>query len=360
MTQLTQCVSHLGRTVFPLIVAAAFTIGQAKACGFHYYIPENTSVDRLLQSKDVILARPSRQNRFEFEATKVLRGQGPSQKLPFLVSTVLRKKMELNPQDHIVLERAPEGTWKHVSYANAAYVEMVKSVLANSETWSRNYTPDRFAMFAKLLNSPDPALKELALREVDKAPYEMLRQIDVNLSSEDLLSQLWTIKGIPFQSIRILLLGLSGDDAARVEIHRFIDTSKDKDRAENLGAFSAALVEMDGLDGVTRLETTYLTDTSQPLAKLEQVVEALAIHNAVASFELHKAITDALSQMILQRPETAPMVARQFGNRQDWSQGETVALALKNKAIKNPAEQFMVASYVSRAQRVQLSNREDN
>lgn len=334
-----------------LALATVFTVGTANACSFHYYVPENTAVDWLIDGTDVILARPSDDNKYAYATARVLRGNAPKEQLPYLVDSVLRKKMARNPGDYVLFASKEEGEWEHVSYVNADYLAMIEQVQADATTWSAGYGPKRFAMFAALLNHHDPALKSLALREIDKAPYALLRQIEQKIPAEDLARELWTRQGYAFQSIRILLLGLSDDDIAREEIYRFVDRSKDWDFATNLGAFATALIELDGTDGLTRLETAMMTRADQPLDKLEQVVEALAIHNGVGSPELRSAISEALTRLVALRPDTAPMIVRQFSNREDWSQGAALEQVMHNKTITDPTDQLSIAHYLGRAQR---------
>ncbi|SLN64501.1 hypothetical protein ROA7450_03410 [Roseovarius albus] len=350
MTRLTHIIQSTQKLAYPLALATMLAVGSANACAFHYYVPEQTAVDWLIDGQDVILARPSADNKFAFASARILRGNAPTEQLPYLVDSVLRKKMVRNPDDYVLFARKRDGEWEHVSYVNAAYLSMIEQVQAEAVNWDPGYGADRFAMFAALLNHPDPALKNLALREIDKAPYVMLRQIELSIPVEELARELWSRQGYPFQSVRILLLGLTDADAARDEVYNFINRSKDWDWATNLGAFATALIELDGGNGVNRLENALLSDVAQPLDKLEQVVEALAIHNGTGSPDLRTAIAGALTRMVALRPEAAPMVARQFGNRNDWSQGGALAQVMQNKGVTDPIDQLTIANYVGRAQ----------
>ncbi|WP_162932971.1 hypothetical protein [Roseovarius sp. EL26] len=348
MAHLTQ---PLRKLAFPLVLSAVLAAGQATACSFHYYVPEQTAVDWLVEGKDVILGRPSAENEFAFATAKVLRGNAPGEPLPYLVDSVLRKKMARNTEDYVLFARQGDEEWEYVSYVNAAFLSMIEQVEADVSNWDPGYGPKRFAMFAAFLDHSDPTLRRLALREIDKAPYRMLQSIDLNIPNDDLLSQLWTRQGYAFQSIRILLLGLSGEDTAREEIYAFFDRSKDWDWATNLGAFATALIELDGVEGVLRLESVLLSGPRQPLDKLEQAIEALAIHNGIATADLRRAIASALSRMVAMRPETASIVVRQFGKRNDWSQGEALVQVMLDKKVRDPSEQLAIANYIGRAQR---------
>ncbi|MEP4433774.1 MAG: hypothetical protein ABJ349_16340, partial [Hyphomicrobiales bacterium] len=304
-----------------------------------------------LGDTDIILARPAQDNAFAFAPVEVLRGTGPAEPLPHLVDSVMRRKMALYPKHAVLFGRNPEGDWQRISYVNEDYRSVIDRVLGNASDWGNGFGQERFSLFASLIDHPDAAIRYLALREVDKAPYEMLRQMDSALSSQELLAEMWTREGYPFQSIRVLLLGLTGEDSARTEVQDFFDRTRGWDYARNLGAFATALVELDGVDGLARLETTLLEDSTQQLDKLEQVVEALAIQNGVGTPGLRNAIRKTLATLVERRPEAAILVARHFSNRNDWSQGRTLNLVMQQRTVQNPSDQFAIASYVNRAQR---------
>jgi hypothetical protein len=209
-------------------------------------------------------------------------------------------------------------------------------------------------MFSAFQDHPNPSLRDLSIRELDKAPYALLRRIDLRITPEALLSSLWSRHGYPFQSIRVLLLGLTHSAKARTAIRAFIDRVVDWDEARNLGAFATALVELDRGHGVARLEGTLLADRSQPLRKVEQVIEALAIHNGVGSLELRKGIAAVLGRLVKARPETAALVARQFAARSDWSQASWLKTGVKVDSIPGLANRLAVESYLARAKSVGL------
>jgi hypothetical protein len=121
------------------------------------------------------------------------------------------------------------------------------------------------------------------------------------------------------------------------------------DASTSLGAFATALVEIDGPAGIERLEQAILHDTAQPLAKLEQIVEALAIHNGAGPANVKDAIGAALGRLVHARPEAAPLVARQFGGRSDWSQARRLEAVVQGRKLSNTADFMAVAVYVSQA-----------
>ena len=84
-------------------------------------------------------------------------------------------------------------------------------------------------------------------------------------------------------------------------------------------------MEVAGVGAVDDLVDRYLvSEAALPVAQ-ELIVEALAIQAQSPTGELRVAIEGALTEVVQSYPEIAPMVARQFGARLDWSMGEVLA-----------------------------------
>lgn len=348
--------SARGRGLLGSLVLA-FAATASLACSFHTYLPEKTAVDWIIDSDHLIVARNSPSNEFEYEVVETLRDGGRAVDIAHLVDTRTRQSFANNPEDTSLFAfDQEEQNWKFVAYLTPDYRSLVDTVLTKAPSWDAGYDPDRFKLFEALQDHPDETLRILALREIDQAPYDLLRSMQIRIPTDDLLAELWTQNGYAYQPIRVLLLGLSDDPAARTEIHEFIDRVAPWQWANNLGAFATALVEIDGTAGVDLLDTRFLADTGQPLDKLEQVVEALAIHNDIGTPELKETIGASITRLVALRPETAPLVARQFGNRQDWSQALTLETVIRARALPNAEDFLRVAVYVAQGRDAALQS----
>lgn len=341
-------------------VVLSVSATESLACGFHTYLPEETVVDWIIKSDHLIVARNSPSNEFEYEVLETLRDGERTVDIGQLVDTRTRQRFAQNPEDSSLFAFDQEQqVWKFVAYLTPDYRNLVDVVLAKAPQWKDGYDPERFRLFEALQDHPDENLRMLALREIDQAPYDLLRTMSVTVPTEALLAELWTQTGYPYQPIRVLLLGLTDDAAARTEIHEFVDRVAPWKWANNLGAFATALVEIDGTAGVELLETKFLADSAQPLDKLEQVVEALAIHNDIGTPGLKQAIGASIARLVTLRPKTAPLVARQFGNRQDWSQAATLEPIIRARALSNAEDYLRVAVYVAQGWDAALKGRAD-
>lgn len=341
-------VRGVGGAVFLLTLMAP---EPADACAFHTYLPERTAIDWIVDGQQVILARPDPENEFSYIMVERLRGQLESPDLTFLVDSSKRRRLAANPSDTVLFALNDGGQWTMVAYVDSEFRAIIDTVLSKSSTWKEGYSRERFTLFEHLQDHPDPDLSSLALREIDRAPYKLLKEMDLRIPVEELRENLWTPQGYPYQPIRVLLLGISGSESARTEIYDFIDRVADWDWANSLGAFATALIELDGPDGVSRLEKTFLVNTDQPLDNLEQVVEALAIQNGVGSRDLQLAIDAALERFLDIRPEGAALVARQFSSRDDWSQAGQLQKRLGDRRLQRSTELLSIAMYVAQARR---------
>lgn len=332
-----------------LICALALQTGAALACAFHYTKLERTAVDWLVGGDHVVLARPDPTNPFAFKVVRIIRGAEPVDAPPFLVDSVTRRKMAANPSDAVMFARDADGAWVRAAYVNSAFQPLISVVQSHAPEWSLAYTKGRFEVFEALQDHPDASLRQLALQEIDKAPYGMLRGMDLRIPGEDLIRQIWTRQGYAYQSIYVLLLGIDGSPAARREVHAFIDRVADWDWANNLGAFATALVELDGPAGIAKLDRVFLSDPDQPADKLEQVVEALAIHNGLGDLALKSRIAVALQNLAETRPDGAELIARQFLTRNDWTQAGLLETVLEERKQTAPLGLISVAVYVAQA-----------
>ena len=330
------------------VVPAPFSV-MAHACAFDLTKPERTSIDWILEADTLVLARPDPQNPYSYQVVEVLRGNGDTYQVPLLVHSFNRRMLMLNPDDTVLLRQAEDQSWAQVAYVDRDFNDLLQVTLANAHIWQDGYHPSRFATFEALQTSKTPRLRELALRELDKAPYEMLRDLDLQFATQDLLDELWTLNGYPFQPIRVLLLGLSDDNKARREIYAYFSRIQDWDRANNVGAFAAALIELEGTQGVAYLDKVLVSKPDQPLEKLLGVIGALAVQRRVAPPDLRQAIDHVLARLMSSRPETAPLVAQQFSTFSDWSQQVPLELLVQERRLMTAADMMVVSVYVARA-----------
>ncbi|NDR58556.1 hypothetical protein [Aliiruegeria sabulilitoris] len=328
----------------------ALVIGYSSpvhACSFHTYLPEMTVIDRLMMTENVVLARPAADDPFRFEAVEALEGTLEQADLPTLVDSSTRRRLAANPEDAVLFARdgGGYGPFMRLAYVDPVYRALLEEVMARKEDWIMGDDLARYQFFADRLESEDQAIRGLALRELDRAPYDIFRQLDMSPAAAPILQEIWQIDQIPFVPIRILLLGRSGDDAAREAVVKGLDRAK-RGGAMYLGPFAVALIELDGRAGVEWLVTEYLSGQTDPDAA-ESAIEALAIHAGGGDDALRTYILQTLSGFVHAFPEHADAVARQFVFRYDYGMVEPLREVMTAGKIKSATDLIPVAAYVA-------------
>ena len=357
----TDVVSPLARLAAVLTVAVTISTAPVEACGFDLVKPERSAIDWIVEADELVIARPMADNPFAYDVRRVLVGSGAEIALPGLVSSTVRRRLALNPEDGVLFARvsgSEDGIagsgWRIVGHVDDTFRPIMDVAFANRKQWQVGYDETRQEFLDRLQDNNDPGVRALVISEFDKMPYEMLRTMDIRIPSQDLINELWSMQGYPYQSIRVLLLGLSGDEAARNEINAFIDRVEDWDWANNLGAFSAALIELDGARGVEKLSERLLSDPGQPLDKLEKVIMAFAAINRLAEPEVQMAIDIAISDFIALRPDAGAIVARQFAAVSDWSQAQSLQPLVSQRSLSDLTGLLAVSVYLAQAREAGL------
>lgn len=327
-----------------VLCLALATPSPALACPFHGYLPPLTVVDRLLDADRIVVARPDPAGRLV--ARETLRGPDAPAALPPPDRTAL-DRLEASPADGLLYAHDPiDGRWRQLAYLDAAYRQAVEAVLAGAERWSHPEAAARFRLAAGWLDAPDPRLRELALRELDRAPYALLRSLDLDFDPTSTAGQ-----GDPaLAPIRALLLGASGGPAAAEAVRAGLTKhAYGPGWSTALGAYAVALVEIDGEAGLDRLEREFLAAPQAGPDQLGPVIEALAIHRGLDAEPAPARIDARLARLVDRRPETAVLVARRFGSREDWSQAAPLERLLQEKRIAAATSLIAVSSYVAMA-----------
>lgn len=330
-----------------LTSAALPVVGNA--CAFDMVKPERTVIDWIVEADTLVRARPTPDAPFNFAITEVLVGSGVQSPIDQLVDTQSRRKLAANPADTMLFARTETGEWRRVAYVDDTFQPVLRTALDHRADWQASIPQSRLDFIAALQSNQDRLSQSIVIGELDKVPYDALRDMDVQISTETLLADLWDGQEYAYQAIRVLLLGLSKTPQARAEIIDFITRAEDLRSANNLGAFAAALIEIDGTAGVDRLWTGFLSDRTQPLHKVEQIVMALSVHYQLDMPERRQVIEDTIARLIDLRPDAGAHVARQFSLRADWSQSAVLEPLVRERKLRSMSDLLTVSVYLARA-----------
>lgn len=337
------------RHAVSLAAFALLTTSPAVACSFHGYAPQATFVERLLGSDHIVLARPTAQSPFRFEDIDVLEGVSEFVDIPYLVDSTTRRRLAANPADHILFARdGAYGPWQRIAYVDPEMDEVLQTVMGQLPVWEMGGDPERFAYFASLLDHPDKEIHALALRELDMADYGLLRSIPLDVDSQRLMSRLDLRSEADLKPIRVLLLGLSQQQNTAQFFEEGVGENLEFSGGL-LGAYATAMIEHGGPEAVARLVEGHLTNRNLPPISRELLTEALAIHSGAGDDGTREAVRVAVTRAVREDPTLAPMVARHFGARYDWSQSQIISELMQSGAFKSPIEILLLTQYVALA-----------
>jgi len=330
------------------ILAAILAVGSAQACGFHGYTPQPSLVDRLLASDQVVLARASALNPFRYEAVAVLAGGRGAVDIPDLVDTATRRRLAREPAAVLFARTGAYSRWQRLAYVDAAFHPILAQILSRLPAWDGGDADDRLTFFAGLLPHPDPAIHRLALKELDKADYGPLRRLELAVPAARVAARLDRVAEADLKPIRVLLLGLTEDPSLVPYFKARVRANAGAGSAV-LGAYATALIETEGAQAVGWITHDILTDAAVPLDSKELLVEAMAIHAAAGAPATAAAVAAAMQEALRQDASLAPAVARQFGQRADWSLEVPLSDLLRRRALSSPSDILVVTHYVALA-----------
>lgn len=341
------------RTSFASLLGVVLMTTSVSPCGFHNYTPQPTLVDRLLGSDDIVLARPSSENPFRYEPVELLEGRIEYVEIPQLVDSTSRRRFALSSEAKMLFARdSTYGPWQQLAFVDAAFEPVLRTVMDRLSSWEMGDDEDRFSYFASILDHPDQRLHTMALRELDLAGYNLLRELSPTVDSVKLRERIDDPREADLKPIRILLLGLSGDENVASWLR---DGLRDSVVAggQYIGAFATALIELNGAEAVRYIAASYLTDLGVPRYSRELLVEALALHGQAEDLATGAAVSEAIESALWIDPGLAGPVARQFGSRGVWSQMAVLSMTLMQNALDSADDRQDVIQYLTLAAEAQ-------
>lgn len=324
-------------------------VSSVSACAFDMIKPEKTKIDWIVNSENLVLARPANGDSFRYEIKKVLVDDAKAPPIPQLVNSFAKRSLASNQEIFVLFAYSSEQGWRFVSFVDDEFEPILTTALEKRQEWRAGMPQSRIDYISALHTRYGRKLERIVVSELDKVPYAVLRRLDLNFDADELAKKLWSLDDYPYQAIHILLLGLTNSDVARKEVVEFLSRVQDWDWADNLGAFAAAYIELEGIVGVEHLKERFLLDPTQPLEKLEQIVMALSVHYGLEEPDLTAEIQVALAILIDQRPQAGVLIARQFTLRSDWSQAELLQPLISERKMLTMQDLLTVSVYVAKS-----------
>lgn len=337
------------RTTVLSVISGLMLTTAASPCGFHNYAPQPSLTDRLLESEDIVLARSTPEALFEFAAIKPLEGARGHIEIPFLVDTPTRHIFAADPAASVLFARDDSyGPWRRLALVDDTMAPVLANIMAQLPAWEAGDYLDRFKYFATLVGHEDLRIHKLALLELDQADYATLRRLEIDIDPARLLERINAPDVDGFNTIRILLLGLSAPE----DIQQYLESAVDRrisSESKYLGAYATALIEIAGPQAVSDLTRQYLVDPSHSLLTRESLVEAIALHGQNENQAMDAIIAEAIEGALWVSPDLAGPVARQFGVRGDWSHQTPLQYLQDEGLVYIVSDQLDVSDYIKYA-----------
>ncbi|MBB3564351.1 hypothetical protein FHX06_005715 [Rhizobium sp. BK512] len=208
---------------------------------------------------------------------------------------------------------------------------------------------ERIVVVAPQLESPEPLVAEIAYGELSRAPYAVTRLLKPQLDAAKLVT--WT--NDPTLASRrpayTLLIGIAGGPGTAVALEQQIDTALKTRDATNLSALLAADLELRGASRVDWLETTFFADRQRTLPEIQAALLALSVHGGADAIISRQRVIEAYRYFIKARNPMAGFVATELADWEAWDATPDYVAIVRSKAVRDPAEQFAILSYLKRS-----------
>ena len=238
------------------------------------------------------------------------------------------------------------GPWQRLAYVDGDMQPILATVIERLPSWEVSGDEGRFAYFASLLGHPSNRVHDLALRELDLADYGLLRDLPKDVNTLRILARLNLPTETNLKPIRVLLLGFSDAPEIAEMLRKGVEIHA-ASAGPLLGAYATAAVQHGGVEAAHWLIAEHLIRDELSRDSRELIIEALAIHSSTADHATRDAIQAEVSETLRKNPDLAPLVARQFGARSDWSQKDALHDLMRSGAFSSPIDMLLLTQYVS-------------
>ncbi|MEM1431553.1 MAG: hypothetical protein AAGG09_19020 [Pseudomonadota bacterium] len=328
------------------VIAVAAATG-ALACGVCTDLPERTASERLISDDVLVLARPDPASPFRYAIIEVLRGDPAGlAPPPFLIPSTERRRMardttyaavlSYGPQPGPKAEAAPPRAnryggvagpvnqtkgWSRVLSGSGARLDAVRDIVTRARGWGvprpTSGLAPRFAHFAALEGSADPALRLIALHELSLWPYAQLRRMTPATPAAKLRAETMDRNRIAEAPLLIQLLGLSRSPEAAALVRRGAENAFRVGGSERRAAWGIALVEQTGRTGLdTFIARVALAPARDSAARREALLALAAI--AEARPALRAPALQAVADVAAAEPDLLAQATGILAQWQDW------------------------------------------
>ncbi|MBB3394945.1 MULTISPECIES: hypothetical protein [unclassified Rhizobium] len=208
---------------------------------------------------------------------------------------------------------------------------------------------ERIDVVAPQLESGEPLVAEIAFGELSRAPYGVTRLLKPQLDAAKLATWTNDPKLASRRAAYTVLLGIAGGPDTATALEQDVATALKTRDATNLSAMLAADLELRGTSRVDWLETTFFADRRRTLQEIQAALLALSVHGGADGAVPRQRVIEAYRYFIKARSPMAGFVAMELADWEAWDATADYVAIIRSKAVKDPAEQFAILSYLQRS-----------
>lgn len=328
------------------------------ACSVCIELPEASVADHILSADFIVLARPQPDNPFKFAPIQVWKENdreiGRLPEIPFLIDSVTRRALQSDPDKTVLFTygsidrdsagRAISRRWTRIFLMTPERAEFVNRLREAAAFWPSTISvkQERIAFLANYLSHPDPILRNVALIEIHRAPYQLVHPLKTSVQTSQLLEEFGRIDRVSYIPVSIRLLGLQTDEkAAAVVRSNFAEVLRSK--RSNVYEWALAGIEVDGMKAIRAIGEA-LGQFHVHHASIKELVRALADGGTVHP-EYRPYIIGLYSEAMTNNASLAARIATTMQNWHSKALNHQFESLLQGDEI-DPATRFVLAAIV--------------
>lgn len=319
--------------------------------------PETTLADRLLENKEIILARELANSPYLFAPIETIQGETTTPPIKIFCDSSTRRKLKLIAGSNVVLARKnKDAEWQLVTFADRQLQTFIRSLTQNGRDWTGALgVQQRVDYFAQHLTSEHPQIQKQAYLEVGRAPYDKIKSLAKDIPREQIYAFLGNIQYIEWRSLYILFLGQSSHPEDHDFIRQRVESSIHLSMTTNLAAWLTAFIETNPDTGVSEIEKWYFSSSGRPKDVIEEVVTSLSVLGSQTGslnlplFLLRQKIVTSYATLLKNYPEMAGRVAKDLAMWRVRAHIDRLSEIQKTNSLVEPSEIYLLDYYLSMA-----------
>ena len=257
--------------------------------------------------------------------------------------------------DSQLLYHLGSAGWQSAGPLTASRADWLRQMLAlpqvtdvNAPDWDR-----RLAFFVMDLESPEPMVAQAAYEEIAAAPFGEMRRLRGRLPAARLIDWVDTPRLVARRPLYALLLGVSGEPDRAPALQQRLARLRQPADAAVVSAMLAALLELQGDNGVTWLEQHYLQAPARQEWEYQAALLALSVHGNDGQRVSRARVVKAYADFVRQETPLAGLVASDLGNWGRWEFDQSYAVLLRSGRPQTFASRYAMVFYLMRSPKPQ-------